>query len=81
MFKDGSMVYFFIGIGKMGGKKKNKENHDGKGFSHNHLSEWKIPGKYDRTAFYERRLENRSVFINGSYVMNFSSHIMHEKAF
>lgn len=39
MFKDGSMVYFFIGIGKMGGKKKKKENHDGKGFSHNHLSE------------------------------------------
>lgn len=38
MFKNGSMVYFFIGIGKMGGKKK-KENHDGKGFSHNHLSE------------------------------------------
>lgn len=24
MFKDGSMVYFFIGIGKMGGKKKKK---------------------------------------------------------
>lgn len=24
MFKDGSMVYFFIGIGKMGGKKKKR---------------------------------------------------------
>lgn len=25
MFKNGSMVYFFIGIGKMGGKKKKKK--------------------------------------------------------
>lgn len=30
---------------------------------------------------FERILENRSVFINGSYVMNFSRHIMYEKAF